>query len=177
MSKEETPREDISQEIKAKAISPYLGQNIVTEEGETLELISISIDPLIGYRKPYLIDEDGGDEAEISMDSYWKLLLKPISSITDEHAIEVMCFKEKTLKGFEVVKIWRYEKHMTVEFKWISDGVNNADGFSYSGNGIGFRAKDLTVEQYQMIVNFGYDIENYHLNGKTLKEAGLAIYE
>ena len=170
MSKEETPREAISKEIKAKVFANYLGEEIIVpDQTENSTLAAVNIN---GYIFTEDCDSDGGYPIEDC-----KLILKPLSSLTDEHAIEVVCFKEKILKGFEVVKIWRYEKHMAVEFKWISDGVNNADGFSYSGNGIGFRAKDLTVEQYQMIVNFGYDIENYHLNGKTLKQAGLAIYE
>lgn len=84
------------------------------------------------------------------------LILKPISAISDEDAVEC-------LKIHEMIQ---HSNGMYVtEFSHISK--------------IKIAIQAITVfraDAYQFLQSKGYDLPNYILGGKTLKEAGLAIY-
>lgn len=79
-----------------------------------------------------------------------KLLLKPLSSITDEDAIEVAKMSS--------VDVSRLGHEYVVNFgKRIANSIN------------------LSWQIYSYLQSHGYDLPNYLLGGKTLIEAGLAI--
>ncbi len=79
------------------------------------------------------------------------LKLKPLSAIADEDAIEVstMLWGNKMPNPMETIK------HQL---------------FTYS-------VSDVPARCYQLLQSKGYDLPQYLLGGKTLHEAGLAIYE
>jgi hypothetical protein len=87
-----------------------------------------------------------------------KLILRPLGSITDEDAIVIA--KALGVVGLE-----------TPEHGRITVGrlMNNA-----SIPGI---SSWEWIAVYQACVKMGYDFMHFMLGGKTLKEAGLAIYE
>ena len=141
----------ITDEIKTKVIAQYIGQRMLSGH----YLIGICFGDK--EERPLLLSEKQNStqldwEATFEMDS---LLLKPLSSITDEDAIEVA-----KIEGF-------------------------IDGKNYSLLLIGLsRIKSLERNQldmnwkaYQYLQSKGYDMPNYLLGGKTLQESGLAIYE
>jgi len=80
-----------------------------------------------------------------------KLLLKPLSQISDEDEME-LC---NIIGTFDVTFFIRSLIQKTVY------SVNAATGF----------------QSFQFLQSRGYDLPNYLLGGKTLHEAGLAIYE
>lgn len=78
-----------------------------------------------------------------------KLILKPLSSITDEDAIEV-----QKLIGFRANR----------KFKQFIEMCNAT-------------SPESAIEIYQFLQSKGYDMPHYLLGGKTLEESGLAVYE
>ncbi len=151
MSKEETPREDISKEIKAKVFAQYLGQKVrVINYAPVYSLISVGLDGDAGIRS----HDNIGAPCRIKV---LELILKPLSLITDEHAIE--CLKIRKMDNiFSPIGGIENAKEAILEIHWPSTFLQAA----------------MTTQYLQ---SKGYDIMNYHLNGQTLKEAGLAIYE
>ena len=115
------------------------------------EYKSESLDKLWGIEKR--IFNDGGalnliTKSNIKSDLI--LVLKPLSAITDKDAIEIA-----KISGFN----YRIE---TEQFE--------LSGALYSD------FHDIPMA-YQHLQSKGYDLPNYLLNGKTLQEVGLAIYE
>ncbi len=113
------------------------------------------------------------------------LVLKPLSEITDEDAIEVA----KIVLGGKNWNVTRYEKH--IHFLDVVE-VNGLQSF-WAVN-IFFLAGTIslnlhrpdednaqkcgdTLPAYQYLISKGYDLPNYLLGGKTLQQSGLAIYE
>lgn len=139
---------EITNEIKAKVFAQYLGQK-VNAEGSRLELISVCFNHIVCYNPP--IGEVEGDEVEFDFSIY--LMLKPLSAITDEDAIEVAKITQEN-ESYHNAGVGK----MVVKGKW-----------------------KFNMEKYFFIHQFlqskGYDLPNYLLGGKTLHEAGLAIYE
>ncbi len=85
------------------------------------------------------------------------LKLKPLSSITDEHAIEV-------------AKILGFTVHYSENGKaFLKELFKDRMTFNFHP------LKVLLICQY--LQSQGYDLPNYHLNGQTLKQAGIACYE
>ena len=78
-----------------------------------------------------------------------KLVLKPLSEITDEDANKIA-----TLSGFNYLM--------------------DLQEFELTG-ALSCKLYDF-CSAYQYLQSKGYDLPQYLLNGKTLKEAGLAIY-
>ena len=83
------------------------------------------------------------------------LILKPISAITDEDAIEVG-------------KFWYENFNLSEDAKLLIQRVKQ----DLSDPKI-----MLPFEAGQFLQSRGYDLPNYLLDGKTLQEAGLAIYD
>ena len=136
---------EITNEIKAKVFAQYLGQR--TNVG-----------------KLYDIHLDGYYKCEINIENWatgrldnnqLKLILKPISKITDEDAIEV----GKKFGGGSLAN-----------GKWIVDSLFRTDESN------SFYVIDIILI-YQFLKSKGYDLPHYLLNGKTLQECGLAIHE
>lgn len=139
---------EISNETKAKVFAQYLGQKYKTD-------VPI-VDPhtYIGELTPYVIYRAMD---RVGWKWTFKLILKPLSAITDEDAIEVAKMDGySTRPRHELIKIGR-------------DVVWHEVGFCYGSRNA------WQIGQY--LQSKGYDLHNYHLDGKTLHEAGLAIYE
>lgn len=85
------------------------------------------------------------------------LILKPLSSITDKDAIEVA----------KIAKC----KYCIADISDLKPHLLRSMSFTnvWNGNTV------LSICQY--LQSKGYDLPQYLLGGKTLKEAGIAIYE
>lgn len=120
----------------------------------------------------------GNDESlhhfpkHISSDSF-RIILKPLISITDEEAIEmakifggvdgeIILNRPTDLKNDDIhfsVQVYRN----VPDFKSYSTPKYWIDGYG--------------IEAYQWLQSKGYDLPHYLLGGKTLQESGLAIYK
>lgn len=128
-----------SNEIKAKVFAQYLGQSIKSN-GKKYELTVL--DPNNRHKK----------ELFFALDNEVQLILKPLSSISDEDAIEV-------------AKIQRPQFKVTAEL-----------GRSLVEKSIkGYHT--LTIRSYQFLLSRGYDMPQYLLGNKTLHECNLCCYE
>lgn len=132
----------ITNEIKVKVFAQYFGQQFKSNAGSfNFEKIQSSGELDFGYT----INEV-------------KLILKPISKITDEDAINIaqMCY----LGDYPEITGKKIVKGLFEEFK-----------NPYENN------PTTIVKIHQYLQSKGYDLPHYLLGGKTLQEAGLAIYE
>lgn len=124
----------IAEEVKAKVFALYLGQTCIDSDNKKHHILGISLEEAM-----IQVDGDNHDVDWWNFDAV-KLILKPLSSITDEDAIECGWKQIMSLKEFADAKSVR------------------------------------PLEVYQRLINKGYDLPQYLLGGKTLKETGLAIY-
>jgi hypothetical protein len=151
---------ELSNEIIAKVISPYIGCMCLTNtresqgegkpfkflKGKFLEIDLGMMDSFIGL---LLENETEPSNHENYSASDIKLILKPLSAITDSDAIEV-----QKILGLRMSK-------KSNQFKDICNAAT----------------PECAIEIYQFLQNKGYDMPHYLLGIKTLKEVGLAIYE
>jgi hypothetical protein len=102
---------------------------------------------IINQVEPYPDYEGFSPDYEKSKDL---LIVKPLSSITDEEVIEVakLCGVDAEIVGVA----------------YISGMIQSA-------------SKAISYVGFQYLQSKGYDLPQYLLGGKTLYEAGLAIYE
>ena len=153
---------EITNEIIIKVLVQYLGQEMAFKTDLSLKNQKLTI---------YLLNT-------LITNGFWwrdtKLILKPLSAITDEDAIEVaklakpkwINLKEFTVKRFITwteVNVGGYD---TVQI--FSEGNIRQD--TYEQKAIEF------YRAYQYLQSKGYDLPNYFLGGKTLEQSGLAIY-
>jgi hypothetical protein len=97
-----------------------------------------------------------------------KLLLKPISSISDEDAIEVA-----NIYGY--VDTNPLEHNLTNGKRICKELLEtNFKKVTFSSDQ---HSEPLRFDAYQYLISKGYDLPNYHLGCSTLQESGLAIYE
>lgn len=172
---------EIKNENKIKVLAQYIGCQVSIPAGYAFN----------GFKTDDKVGEFNGirNEGFIHIGNiggyysfgHFQLILKPLSAITDEDALEVA-----KIVGFENPEVYsRTEDYVLIQEKgkpvnnksvsiWF-DGEILADGserttyeFSIS-EGISF--------VYQYLQSKGYDLPQYLLGGKTLKEAGLCIYE
>ena len=124
---------EITKDIWQQVIAPYLNQKVWLWNTEK------SLKPdLFDYRK---LDLEEGD----------MLLLKPLSSITDEDENELGNILQSLYPERVVEAIIKKES-------WSCNITTAALAF-------------------QFLQSRGYDLPHYLLNGKTLQECGLAIHE
>jgi hypothetical protein len=130
---------EIDNEIKDKVFALYLGQRIrfINSRNNDWSVLMPS---------------------HLYLDNEFKIILKPLSAITDEDAVEVA---QIIMGGFEALKngkafIKQIDKResMVLNFHPLS-----------------------TLQAFQFLQSKGYDLPNYLLGGKTLHECNLAIYE
>ncbi len=126
----------IPNEVKEKVFAQYVGQKVLHTGTDV-----VTLDKTWNWKHPS-----------------FKLILKPLSSITDEQAIDVY-----DILWPKSLPTENYEKIIDVK-KWIN---NNGDSVRGIKSGMA----------YQYLQSLGYDLPNLFLDGKTLFEAGLAIYE
>lgn len=138
---------EISIEIKAKVFAQYWGQTILQTPGVN-----------------GLFEVNGIDLEDSSVFPHCKLKLKPLSSITDEDAIEVakLIFEKSYSSDKKHDQLVLQKCQAEVFVKTMNDTPNTG-------------VEKLFI--YQFLQSRGYDLPQHLLNGKTLKEAGLAIYE
>ena len=186
---------EITNEIKAKVFAQYLGQIILCNQNFTLwhddegqgitdykkgdivnyDLLSLDVRPFFEY-VPSII-----------------LKLKPLSAITDEDAIEVA--KLLFINPVHEWKVLRYEKHIyfldvksiqnletcSIEYNvnifWLAHSIKGSHQIIGHEDKIPFLLSESYNTVYQFLQSKGYDLPHYLLNGKTLKECGLAIHE
>ena len=138
---------EITNEIKAKVFAQYLGCDLKTQTGK-VQLVGIHVDNFKRVFDAVVLNGNVTHKSEIEG---VKLILKPLSDITDEDAVEVA----KMLWGNKMPNLIETIKHQL---------------FTYS-------VSDVPARCYQLLQSKGYDMPQYLLGGKTLHEAGLAIYE
>lgn len=144
----------IKTEIRLKVFANYLGEKTVDR---------------LGYNKMtpnrLLIIEGGGcDELQ--------LVLKKLSTISDEDVMEVVKIEGLvnatiTRRGNGSIKVTddSYDFFILENYK-----------FMLHKNSLEIPvAKEVAI--YQFLQSRGYDTPHYLLGGKTLQEAGLAVYE
>jgi len=124
-------------------------------------------------------DHDKELSCSVSADKV-KLLLTPLSKITDEHGLELMLIE---YKGYtdrcEILKINRRHNIVEISFRYIHPDHNNADGYSYSGYAFSTTTA-MMAERFQYLISKGYAVPlffglNHWANGKSPIELGLAI--
>jgi hypothetical protein len=164
---------EITSEIKAKVFAQYLGQLALTNKESykdpapgNLSSVDISTGELI-------TDGEGG--YYLSEVTNTKLILKPLSQISDENAIS--CGHIARLKGD--IKIDRFALGLTMTDE---NGRSLTIYFNHASN---VRVKDEVRQAevieysylvYQNCVMLGYDMPHVLLGGKNLFECNLAIY-
>ncbi len=145
---------EIPKEIKEKVFAQYLGQRwrFQGDKRDHVKLYLTDINDILN--NPEFNDRD------------IELVLKPISSITDEDALECMRILKQyghpwvryNIQGIvKCVKEW-------LVFKWDI-------AFKYNPS-----PRILNMFVYEYLKSKGYDLPHYLLDGKTLREAGLASY-
>jgi hypothetical protein len=154
---------EITNDIKSKVFAQYFGQRLTgnsTVSGLFLDM-------------PVKSDK-------------FKLILKPLSSIIDEDFMElaIVC-------GYVIGKVNRNDHYIWGDY--INNGGVHTGTFRIDTEKTSYKGKITTdssngnprhdiytchaLNGFQFLQNKGYDLPNYLLSGKTLFEAGLAIYE
>lgn len=141
----------VSNEIKAKVFAQYLGQRFVHRVhgpgASGARLEAVYLDGILC----------AGFDRQYHVDCH-VLKLRPLSAITDEDAIEVS-------------KICGYKHDQN---KW---GRFVAQNFVQQREDALTHTLVVSASIYQYLQSKGYDLPSWYLGGKTLHEAGLAIYE
>jgi hypothetical protein len=160
----------IKEEIKAKVMLPYLGVKVDLSKTQWYKqeskLRNRFIEAILAGGKSNKLSTIACIEHNIKTQnnglqwlnlSAFKLILKPLSEITDKEVLEVA-----KLNGYRVDGSY---KNYTLEI--TKDAL------------LGKRpdVKIINVECWQYLISRGYDLPQYLLGGKTLKQAGLAIYK
>jgi hypothetical protein len=130
-------------EIKAKVFAHYLGQKrIWTDKPNAYKNVGdidyFDIDNFLGTIR----------------NKEYKLILKPLSEISDEDATELVKLHKPSENPLYVKQSF-VEKSQPFIRNWVINNVIN----------------------YQFLQALGYDLPHFLLGGKTLHEAGLCIYE
>jgi len=161
---------ELTNEIKATVLGQYLGQQMQTttrqSQGEGLpskklkgQLKEIDIGMVDSFIGVLLENEtDVSNHTNYNTDQC-KLILKPLSDITDEDALEVanICRWNHLMESSRIVQA----KELLGRF-W--NGQTNLSGWDW-------------IKIYQYLQSKGYDLPHLLLKSKTLQECGLAIYE
>ncbi len=155
---------EITNEIKTKVIAQYLGQNVAIPEN--YQFSGLRTDATIG-------ELTGVQDCFIKINGisgfypyeHFKIILKPLSSISDEDAIDgyYMSRAGICLADRETIAKWNPEAGIKT---LVPNGKRVIEKYLMED-----------VKVYQFLQSKGYDLPNYLLDGKTLKESGLSIYE
>ena len=166
---------NISNETKAKVIAQYIGQGFVDKYEAYPKYKYV----LIGVCKSeYQVDSENvwlalSNGNEFTVEGIRFTSIRPLSAITDEEAIEVA-----KIFGFENPFIYKriYDSRI-----YISNGKNKLsiwnDGEILFDEQPGGYGTPLYLLAYQYLQSIGIDLPQFLLGGKTLKEAGLALYQ
>lgn len=153
----------ITKDIKASVIAQYIGQMVKTTtriaqgEGKPFRYLKGQLKEIdLGMADSFLGVLLENEKIESNHENYntdqCKLILKPLSEISDDDALAVQKIYDGNITlHFETNKITRGKK-------FANDPM-------------------LCYEAYQYLISKGYDIKHRFLGGLTLQQAGLAIYE
>lgn len=155
---------ELTTEIKAKVIAQYIGQMCQTmtraaggEEGKPFrylkgQLKEIDMGMVDSFMGVLLENEPIKENHENYNTNQCKLILKPLSAITDEDALEIQRIYDGA--GYPDLTVDKIKKGR----KFANDPM-------------------LCYEAYQYLISKGYDIKHRLLGHLTLQQVGLAIYE
>ncbi len=157
----------ITDEIKAKVFAQYLGSKAKSEDDAIVIVYGIMLpesSPLEENFHVLTYEDHLGHNQEMIEDV--TLLLKPLSSITDEDAIE-LC----KMFGFVNSKI--VDRN---DYKIALNDDSYTVVISYKGEVTVFKNQQVFNEYfafhaYQFLISKGYDMPNYLLGRKTLIES------
>jgi len=150
---------EISNEIKARVFAHYLGQKMkdycAEPENDICTLTQVDV------QHGCVADEHGNFDIKFND---VRLLLRPPNAITDEDAIEVgriigHDFGDYAEGKSKVLYFGKKYIQEAFDVEWINRHVQTS----------------WQVGQFLQLR--GYDLPNYLLGGKTLHEAGLAVYK
>lgn len=130
----------ITPKIKQRIFGLYYGQNIIGSKGFP------SFDKY----------EDLTTLIPMVVDGMY-LWVKPLSSISDEDAIQLL-FPIK-LNDFGHIKTWRYDNCIVIDYRWVDDEIKLEDGFAYSGVGLSFNSRTFTPYQIDKARELGYAVD------------------
>jgi hypothetical protein len=146
---------EITKEIKEKVFGQYIGNLITWGEadfkGDKIHTILLNSQTINNI---------------FNMDT--KLILKPLSAITDEDMVWVYDTCNNLHEQRRIRPDW--VKQNTPSLKDMKRQINNGHAH-YKGGYL----SDSAVHQY--LLSKGYDLPQYLLGWKTLHESGLAVYE
>lgn len=187
----------MTNEIKAKVFAKYLKQ----KARNTLGSFDIFLDGIFHEDNQWWFSFNSNTKTGVDI-RHLKLILKPLSSISDEDAIEVariaMRRHNRHYKQEEISyliheisketdnKIFFAEVYLLINnlphyvIRLEKNDVCTSELRTKERGGF-YTEKDYftpnTFEIYQFLQSKGYDLPHYLLGGKTLHESGLAIYE
>lgn len=148
--------------LELKHISPYLPYNLRVKHisnGEIKVVNGIQEQFSDGTFILYWPEKYG----TINASAYYQPILKPLSSLTPEDAIEVV---KMALPGEKFKDVFLKDGKIFFQLKLK---------YSYVMRSVDISKLSLRVGQY--LQSKCYDLPQECLDGKTLNEAGLAIYE
>jgi hypothetical protein len=134
---------EVKNKIKSKVFAQYLGNKIRFDNSRSSDWSILS-------------------PSHLYLDNEFKIIIKPLSSITDEDAIEASAI----IGG---------ASHLSTEsqIKQLRDLFSSPNFWVNQTNISGYKWFNCC----QFLQSKGYDLPNYLLGGKTLYECNLAIYE
>lgn len=142
---------EIPNEVKAKVFAQYWGQKVKAivhgAESDTWVEYGRIVHLPLDADDDYEIDDGEGLYHAYVLPENLKLLLRPLSAITDEDALNAYEIYHGNRQATE------HAAMVVIETLAIKASV------------------------FQYLQSKGYDLPSWLLGGKTLKEAGLAIYE
>jgi len=146
---------EITNEIRAKMFAQYLGQPILVDKILT-DIINGWPDKCNCHILTYI------EKRVTTLKSDIRLILTPLSAITDEDAVAVATILGGANHLSDDAKI--NQVHNLLSSPNIYHKVTNISGIGW-------------LKAFQYLQENGYDMPQHLLSGKTLQEVGLAIYE
>ncbi|HWY09701.1 MAG TPA: hypothetical protein VN026_00175 [Bacteroidia bacterium] len=140
---------EISNELKAKVFAQYLGQTFKSN----------------GRKYKMTVTETTNTHEKslfFATDNVCELILKPLSTITDEDAIEASSIIGGASHLSKESQIAQLKELFSLPSFFVNQ--TNISGYKW-------------LQCIQYLQSKGYDLPHFLLGGKTLQEAGLAIYE
>ncbi len=157
---------EITSKIKCKIFSQYLGESILIFEP--------NIDPVSHWLEGIDFDLKQVIAERVNYNPDWiKLILRPLTDITNEEAIEMaeLC---GGIKGEILLNRPENLKDKDIHFS-VQVYTNKPKFSSYSTPKYWTDSYGATA--YQYLQSKGFDLPHYLLGGKTLEQSGLAIYK
>lgn len=157
--------QQLTNEEVERVMSLYIGCDIMHEDGEVSELVGVVID------EAYSIHHNTGSYGHRTVSHIGKLLLKPLSEISDEDALWVAYLDGCTDSDIDSVDTSAPE-HFEYSFQdWINYDTTQSRFVTYDS---------LNAKQHQFLISRGYSVPlffapNHWANGKTPIQLNIAI--